>query len=97
MGENVVKMNSEIQEKETKKLSYEELQSVAAQLSTQNQQIVAKYKELAAQHQELLQNNYFVRLEWLWRVIHSDKFNKDFVLKCSEEFISMMTPEENKE
>lgn len=97
MGENVVKMGQETSEKESKKLSYEELQSAAAQLSAQNQQLISKYKELAAQHQELLQNNYFVRLEWLWRVIHSDKFNPDFVLKCSEEFISMMTPEETKE
>ena len=93
MGENVVKMNPEVQDKESKKLSYEELENAAQNLSAQYQNLVERYKELHAKHQELLQNNYFVRLEWLFRVINSDRFNVDFRTKCEEEFVNMMTPE----
>jgi hypothetical protein len=81
------------EKKQTTKLSYEELESAAQNLSAQYQNLVEKYKELYTKHQELLQNNYFVRLEWLFRVVNSDKFNSDFKAKCEEEFISMMTPE----
>lgn len=100
MGENVVKMNPENQDKESKKLSYDELENAAQNLSAQYQNLVNKYKELYAENQELKQNNYFVRLEWLFRVINSDKFNPDFRNKCEEEFVNMMIPEtteENKE
>jgi hypothetical protein len=92
MGENIVKMGPN-QDNETKKLSYDELEKAAQNLSVQHQNLIEKYKELYAKHQELLQNNYFIRLEWLFRVINSDKFNSDFKSKCEEEFITMMTPE----
>lgn len=96
MGENIVKMGSEKQNeevKESKKLSYEELEAAAQNLSAQLQNVVNKYKEVYTENQELKQNNYFVRLEWLWRVINSDRFKEDFRFKCEEEFINMMTPE----
>ena len=99
-AEVVVKMNPENQDKESKKLSYDELENAAQNLSAQYQNLVNKYKELYAENQELKQNNYFVRLEWLFRVINSDKFNPDFRNKCEEEFVNMMIPEtteENKE
>ena len=95
MGENIITMESK--NKETKKLSYEELESIAQNLSAQYQNLVEKYKELHAKHEGLLQNNYFIRLEWLFRVINSDKFTVDFRAKCEEEFINMMTPEESNE
>lgn len=95
MGENIITMESK--SKETKKLTYEELESAAQNLSAQYQNLVERHKELYAKYQELLQNNYFVRLEWLFRVINSDKFNVDFRNKCEEEFINMMTSEATEE
>lgn len=95
MGENIITMESK--NSEAKKLSYEELEKAAQNLSAQYQNLVEKHRELWAKHQDLIQNNYFVRLEWLFRVINSDKFNSDFRTKCEEEFINMMTPESTEE
>lgn len=99
MGENIVNMGKNTQQE--KKLSYEELQEVAAKLSAQRDSIVEKYKELTVKYQELLQNNYFVRLEWLWRVIEKKEyFELDFVSKCMDEFKEIMMPsagEDNKD
>ena len=91
MGENIITMESK--SKETKKLSYEELESAAQNLSMQHQNLIEKYKELYVKHQELVQSNYFVRLEWLWRIINSDKLTTSFREKCETEFMDMMTPE----
>lgn len=91
MGENIVSMGNNTQQE--KKLSYEELQEAAAKLSAQRDAVVEKYKELVAKYQELLQNNYFVRLEWLWRVLDKkDYFDTDFVSKCMAEFKEIMMP-----
>lgn len=91
MGEKIVKMGENTQQE--MKLSYEELQEVAAKLSAQRDSIIEKYKELTVKYQELLQNNYFVRLEWLWRVIEKkDYFNEEFVSKCMAEFKEIMMP-----
>lgn len=94
MGENIVKMSPDTKDN---KLSYEELEKAAQNLSAQYQNLVNKFKELYAENQEFKQNNYFVRLEWLWRVLNSDKFNESFRNKCEEEFIEMMTPSETAE
>lgn len=92
MGENIVQMGNNTQQE--KKLSYEELQETASQLSAQNQQLVAKLKDLYTKCQELNQNNMFVRLEWLWRVIDKrDYFDGTFVSKCMAEFKEIMMPE----
>ena len=94
MGENIVNMNPVDQEiREEKKLSYEELEQAAQNLSAQYQNLVTRFKELAEAHQELVHNNFFVRLEWLYKVINSDKFPESFIHQCVNEFISMMTPE----
>ena len=90
---NVVELPSKASEK--KELSYEELQNACAQLSANYQNVLAKFKELHEKHDALLQNNYFVRLEWLWRVITSDKLTVDFRSKCEEEFMLLMNPEED--
>lgn len=96
MGENIVNMSPVNQEvREEKKLSYEELENAAQNLSAQYQNLLAKFKELAEAHQELTHNNFFVRLEWLWRIINMEpnKFPEEFVHQCTDEFITMMTPE----
>ena len=95
MGENIITMESK--NKEVKKLTYDELESAAKNLSAQHQNLIEKYKELYTKYQELVQNNYFVRLEWLFKVVNSDRFNPEFRNKCEEEFISMMTTDNDEE
>ena len=96
MGENIVQMGNNTQQE--KKLNYEQLQEVAAKISAERDAIVGRYKELVSKYQELLQNNYFVRLEWLWRVIDKrDYFDETFVSKCMAEFKESMMPEPEEE
>ena len=97
MGENIVNMGPVNQDKTESKLSYEELEKAAQNLSAQHQNLIARYKELVEKHQELIQNNYFVRLEWLYRVINSDRFPESFIDQCTKEFITMMTPEQEED
>lgn len=76
---------------ENKKLTYEQLQNVAANLSTQVQQ-------LNRQLQEANMFNAFKRLDYLFKVVDSTgPFDTDFILTCVDEIKKIMTIEENKE
>ena len=79
--------------KEQKKLSYEELQNVASQLSQQNQQ-------LNIMLQQANMTNIFKRLDYLFKVLENkDCFDSDFVITCSAEIKDIITGpvEETKE
>ena len=76
-----------------KKLSYEELQNVASQLSQQNQQ-------LNIMLQQANMTNIFKRLDYLFKVLENkDCFDSDFVITCSDEIKDIITGpvEETKE
>lgn len=74
------------------KMSYEQLEQVAAQLSEQLQQLYARLQQV-----EL--SNTFKRLEFLFKVIENIyAFDSDFTTKCVKEIEDIMTiPEEDKE
>lgn len=78
-----------MEEKSQKKeLSYEELKNVASQLSQQNQEL-----NMMLQHSNM--SNAFKRLDYLFKVLElKDCFTPDFVITCSDEIVSMMTPPE---
>ena len=80
------------EKKETKKLSYEELENVCHQLSEQSQTL---YRKL----QEANMTNMFKRLDYLFAVVENEvAFPEDFVKKCVDEIITSMTiPEETEE
>ena len=80
------------EKKETKKLSYEELENVCHQLSEQSQTL---YRKL----QEANMSNMFKRLDYLFAVVENKvAFQEDFVKKCVDEIITSMTiPEETEE
>lgn len=80
------------EKKETKKLSYEELENVCHQLSEQSQTL---YRKL----QEANMTNMFKRLDYLFAVVENGAaFPEDFVKKCVDEIITSMTiPEETEE
>ena len=79
----VVEMKSQVQRPE--KMSYEQLENVAHQLSEQNRQLFAKL-------QELNMTNMFKRLDYLFKVVESGHmFKQDFLEKCIAEIESLIT------
>ena len=78
--------------KETKKLSYEDLENLCHQLSDQSQTL---YRKL----QEANMTNMFKRLDYLFAVVENrGAFPEDFVKKTIDEIVSSMTiPEPDKE
>ena len=85
----VVEMKSQVQRPE--KMSYEQLENVAHQLSEQNRQLFAKL-------QELNMTNMFKRLDYLFKVVENGHmFKQDFFEKCIAEIESIMTVPEQEE
>lgn len=85
----VVETKSQVQRPE--KMSYDQLESVAHQLSEQNRQMFAKL-------QELNMVNMFKRLDYLFKVIENGHmFKQDFLEKCIAEVESLMTVPEQEE
>lgn len=71
--------------KENEKMSYEQLENVAHQLSEQVKQLYAKLQEANLE-------NMFKRLDYLFRVVeNAHSFSVDFVNKCTSEIESLMT------
>ena len=85
----LVEMKPQMQRPE--KMSYEQLEGVAHQLSEQNRQLFAKL-------QELNMANMFKRLDYLFKVIENGHmFKQDFLEKCIAEVESLMTVPEQEE
>ena len=76
----------------TQKMSYEELEQVASQLSQQAQQLYARL-------QQAEMSNMFKRLDLLSKVVeNAHAFSEEFVAKCVKEIEEIMTiPEEVQE
>ena len=75
--------------KRPEKMSYEQLENVAHQLSEQNRQLFAKLQEKL---QELNMANMFKRLDYLFKVIENGHmFKQDFLEKCIAEIESLIT------
>lgn len=88
MEENTQKVEA----MEPKKMSYEELENVARQLSEQTRQLYTKL-------QEMNMVNMFKRLDYLFKVAEfSHMFNSEFVTTCIQEIQDLLTiPEEKQE
>lgn len=85
----VMEMKSQVQRPE--KMSYEQLENVAHQLSEQNRQLFAKL-------QELNMTNMFKRLDYLFKVVENGHmFKQDFLEKCIAEIESLMIVPEQEE
>lgn len=88
----VVEMIPQTKETEqTQKMSYEQLEQVAHQLSEQTRHL---YKKL----QESNMNNMFKRLDYLFKVVKlgdTNWFSSEFVTKCAEEIEEIMTVPDN--
>lgn len=85
----VVEMKPQV--KRPEKMSYDQLESVAHQLSEQNRQMFAKI-------QELNMASVFKRLDYLFKVVENGRmFKQDFFEKCIAEIESIMTVPEQEE
>ena len=89
-----VKMKTGDKVEETvEKMSYEQLENIAHQLSEQS-------RTLAQKLQEVNMVNIFKRLDYLFKVLEfADKgyFTDDFISECTDEIRMMITiPEEEK-
>lgn len=73
------------------KMSYEQLENIAHQLSDQAKQLYAKL-------QEANMVNMFKRLDYLFKVVeNAHAFNEAFVAKCVAEIEDLMTIPETEE
>ena len=88
----VVKMQPATKDERPEKLSYEQLENVAHQLSEQAKQL---YMKLQAADM----SNMFKRLDYLFKVVENGHmFKQDFLEKCIAEIEEIMTvPEEAEE
>lgn len=78
-------MEENTQTQSSPKLTYEQLNNAAAQLSNQNMQ-------LRKQIEEMNYFNLFRRLEFLFKVVESkDAFPTDFVTACTTEIQGLLT------
>lgn len=86
-------------EQEVKKLSYEELEKAAQQLSVQIQALQQKNEQLVAVINNLNIENVLQRLDWLWKIVNSEtsKISEDFKNYCAEEVVKILTPESEAE
>lgn len=85
----VVKMQPATKDERPEKMSYEQLENVAHQLSEQSKQL---YMKLQAANM----SNMFKRLDYLFKVVENGHmFKQDFLEKCIAEIEEIMTvPEE---
>ena len=88
----VVKMQPATKDERPEKLSYEQLENVAHQLSEQAKQLYMKL-------QSANMSNMFKRLDYLFKVVENGHmFKQDFLEKCIAEIEEIMTvPEETEE
>ena len=96
--------NAESQHNEMPKgneMTRDQLMQMASQYAADNKQLRAMIKQaevqlnmLRKQLEQYQMQDYYQRLEWLWKVMHDKDgiFPKDFVEAKVEEFIEMMTP-----
>lgn len=77
--------------KEVKKLSYEELENVAAQLSQQVQRLSVALRQSEVE-------GVIKRLEMLFKVLENkNSFTEEFLQNCAQEIEAIITPRETLE
>ena len=88
----IVEMQPATRDERPEKMSYEQLENVAHQLSEQAKQL---YMKLQAANM----SNMFKRLDYLFKVVENGHmFKQDFLEKCIAEIEEIMTvPEETEE
>lgn len=87
----VVNLKPEVEAARPEKMSYEQLENIAHQLSEQAKQLYARL-------QEANMTNMFKRLDYLFKVVeNAHAFSEEFVAKCVTEIEDLMTVPETEE
>lgn len=78
------------------KMSYEQLENVAHQMSEQSRNLYTQNQQLSKALEEAQMYNFFKKLDYLWSVIHSDSvyLSREFKIKCGEEFMEALSSKE---
>lgn len=90
------------------KLTYEQLEQLAAQYYSQNKAFAEKLKEaeqnlseVVSQLEAYQKNEYWMRIDLLWRILtlegNEELFSRDFVEQVSKEFTLRVFPPAQKE
>ena len=81
-----------------KKLSYEDLENAAKQLSIQLDAVMQENKRCKELLNGMQMQNFFTELEFRFKVIkYADHFPDDFVENCVQGIVYAMTPTEENE
>ena len=89
--ETKVEMKPTTEAARPEKMSYEQLENIAHQLSNQAKQLYAKL-------QEANMVNMFKRLDYLFKVVENTRnFPTEFTTKCITEIMDLMTVPETEE
>ena len=84
-NEKIVEMHPQVKAEEPQKMTYEQLEQVAHQLSEQAKQL---YRKL----QEANMMNMFKRLDYLFKVVENkESFGGEFVHSCVAEIQDILT------
>ena len=83
-------------ETKEQKLSYEQLENVANQLSQQNNKMREQGQKMLQALQEANLVNFYKRLDYLWQVITMDckYISEEFKQECGNTFMEMMFPKQ---
>ena len=88
----------EEKKEQNKKLSYEQLEVAARQLSGQLDNVVKENQQLKTVMQKMQLDNLFAELNFRFKVLeHKDSFNEEFVTRIIKEIELIMTVKEEAE
>lgn len=86
------------EKKQVEKLTYEQLEGVAQQMSSQIDYLAKENQQLKLAMQQLQRNNMYTELNFKFRVLeHANFFKPDFVEEIVKSIEATMTPEEAEE
>lgn len=83
------------EEPKNQRLTYDQLAQMAQQLSVENQKLRQMVTGMKQQIESYQMQDFYQRLEWLWRVItyrELNLFEPEFIAARIKEFEMMMTP-----
>ena len=80
--------------KEVKKLSYEELENAAKQITAQAQSVARENQQLRAALQQATMSNMYTELNFKFKVVEfASAFTPEFVDRCVKSIEETMTPQ----
>ena len=80
--------------KEVKKLSYEELENAAKQITAQAQSVARENQQLRAALQQATMSNMYTELNFKFKVVEfASAFTPEFVDRCVKSIEETMTPD----